>query len=197
MRIFISLLLAILASTSVFGQSVPEIVDGKVTGAGFTLTLPPHITAQVAAGPETLHGFRIDLSPRQLGVPAKNRLENRYIAFDTRWDTGDFPSLDAVVADITSHVMSYLPDELTGNGEVSLNGNFPAQLGTLPARRLVINYRNSAKKPSVRQIIVAYRSRHEAAGIVYLLTLNTTEDSFYQDLSIFSKVIAGFRLTAQ
>jgi hypothetical protein len=198
MRSICTLLLLLLPSVS-WAQNVPEISDGKVIGASFTIALPPNVVAEISATPETLHGFQIDLTPhfsgavlRKTGAPSTFR----YIAFDTRWDAGDMPSLEAVVQDITSHVLKYVPEELVGSGDLSLTGNLPARLGSLPARRLVMSYRNSDKRPSIRQMIVAYHARADASGIIYLLTLNTTQENFQEDLTVFGKVLSGFKLTS-
>jgi hypothetical protein len=199
MRIGLSALCVLLISVAVSAQSVPELAEGKVTGAGFVLTLPPNVTAEVAGTPETLHGFQINLAPRGSVLQAKsNQVETyRYIAFDTRWDIGDMPSLEAVVQEITSHILKYVPEELMGSGDLILSASLPARLGTLPARRLVMNYRNSEKQPAIRQMIVAYNARHDASALIYLLILNTTQQSFREDLGVFSKVLAGFKLTGQ
>lgn len=185
-------------------QSTPTVKDGLVTGAGFTFTLPADLLAKPAYSDETLHGFYIPLAPtvgdkeaatlrRSSGRPSNYR----YIAFDTRWDVGDMPSLDAVVQSVTSNILDNIPPEIVGPGDVLLDANLPVRLGTLPARRLVIKYRNTAKQPAIRQVIVAYYARKDASAIVYLLTLNTTEQNFREDVNIFSKVLAGFKLTGQ
>jgi len=185
-------------------QSVPTIKDGQVSGAGFTFTLPADLLAKPAYSDETQHGFYIPLPPaileketatlrRSGGHPSNYR----YIAFDTRWDIGDMPSLDAVVQSFTSNILDNIPPEIVGSGDVLLDANLPVRLGTLPARRLVIKYRNTAKQPAIRQVIVAYYARKDASAIVYLLTLNTTEQNFREDVNVFSKVLAGFKLSGQ
>ena len=121
----------------------------------------------------------------------------RYIAFDTKWDIGDMPSLDKVVDNLTSNILDRMPPEIVGDGPVMLEANLPARLGTLPARRLVIKYRNSQKKPAIRQVIVGYRVRKDAGAIIYFLTLNTTQQNFQEDIGLFSKILAGFKLTDQ
>jgi len=176
---------------------VPQVKDGTIAGTGFTITLPPDIKVEPSANEETLHGFLIDLAPNVPGAPAKSNRPAiyRYIAFDTRWDTGDMPSLDAVVEDITSNLLGHIPPEIVGVGDVSVTANLPAKLGTLPARRLVITYRNTERKPAIRQVIIAYNARKDASAIVYFLILNTTQQNFQEDVGVFSKVMAGFKLT--
>jgi len=184
-------------------QSAPTVSDGKVTGAGFTVAIPGDILVEPAATAETLHGFYIDLPPRPKDASllrrsgASHRSSYRYIAFDTRWDVGDMPSLDAVVENITSNILDNIPPEIVAAGAVTLDANLPARLGTVPARRLVIKYRNTAKQPAIRQVIVAYNARKDAGAVVYLLILNTTQQDFQQDVNLFSKVLAGFKLTDQ
>lgn len=185
-------------------QSAPAVKDGQVSGAGFTFILPADLLAKPGYSDETLHGFYIPLAPtvgeketatlrRSSGHP----FNYRYIAFDTRWDIGDMPSLDAVVQSITSNILDNIPPEIVAPGDVVLDANLPVRLGTLPARRLVIKYRNTAKQQAIRQVIVAYYARKDASAIVYLLTLNTTEQNFREDVNVFSKVLAGFKLTGQ
>lgn len=185
-------------------QSVPTAKDDTITGAGFTVTLPHNLVAEMASTSETMHGFYIALPARYAAngesapsVSDTHEPGYRYIAFDTMWDVGDLPSLGAVVDRITSNVLDHVPDALIGSGSVMLEGNMPVRLGTLPARRLVLSYRNSQKKPAIRQVVVAYRTRKDAAAIIYLLTLNTTRDSFQEDVEVFSKILAGFKLTDQ
>ena len=188
-------------------QSVPTCKDGIISGNGFTVTLPHNLVVDMATTPETLHGFYISLPAKYASndkpaSPTLRRLGThspsyRYIAFDTKWGVGDMPSLNAVVESMTSNILDYIPAELVGSGSVMLEGNLPARLGTLPARRLVLNYRNSGKQPAIRQVVVAYRTRKDASAVVYLLTLNTTRDGFQEDVEVFSKVLAGFKLTDQ
>ena len=190
-----------LISIAAAAQSIPQVKDGVVSGAGFVLTVPADVKVEVGTSEESDHGFYIELPPRPAGSvqlrSSRTPSGYRYIAFDTKWDTGDMPSLAAVVDRITSNVLDYIPADLVNAGEVSVEGNFPARLGSLPARRLVIKYRNTQRKPAVRQEIVAYNARKDASAIVYLLILNTTEQNFQEDVSLFSKIIAGFKLADQ
>ena len=193
--------LALLLTAASVGQSPPQVKDGKISGAGFVITLPPDLAVEIAATSESEHGFSIDLPPRPVGSvqlrSSRTPTSYRYIAFDTKWDSGDMPSLDAVVNNISSNLLDSVPADLVNAGEISLDGNFPARLGSLPARRLILKYRNTQHKPAIRQIIVAYNARKDASAIVYMLILNTTEQNFQEDVSIFSKVIAGFKLADQ
>lgn len=188
--------MAALLTLAAAAQSIPQFKDGKVTGSGFVVTLPPGIVAEPAATPECEHGFYIELSPRPAEIAARPHapISYRYIAFDTRWDTGDMPSLDDVVNDITSNLLNHIPADLVNVGEVTVDSNFPARLGSLPARRLVIRYKNTQHQRAVRQVIVAYRTRKDASAIVYLLVLNTTEQSFQEDIVLLGKVMAGFKV---
>jgi hypothetical protein len=89
-----------------------------------------------------------------------------------------------------------VPAELVGgDGVISLSSTFPAKLADLPARRLVVEFKNKQKKPSVRQIIVALRTRSDASPLLYIATLTTTKADFSQDLNLFVKLLAGFKLT--
>ena len=178
-------------------QTVPQLKDGLITGAGFTLKLPPGVSAQIGANSESEHGFYIDLQPHPEHVESRSAHVRsfRYIAFDTRWDIGDMPSLDAAAQVVTSGITDNLPSYIVSSGDILLDGNYPARLGTLPARRLVFKFRNSERKPSVRMVIVAYDARKDASAIVYLLTLNTTQENYDEDLGVFGKVLAGFKLS--
>lgn len=196
--------IALLACIVANAQSVPQFKDGKVTGPGFVVMVPNDLPVEVAATPETLNGFYIGLPPRSapagtatLRQTAAHPASYRYIAFEAKWDTGDMPSLGAVVDSITSNLIDSIPANLVNAGDVSLEGNFPARLGTLPARRVVLKYKNTERKPAVRQIVVAYNARKDASAIVYFFVLNTTEENFLEDLSLFSKVLAGFKLADQ
>jgi hypothetical protein len=183
------------------GQSVPILKDNQVTGSGFVVSLPPDVLVETAATVESLHGFYIELPPlpketSRVRSPLTARSNiYRYIAFDTKWDVGDMPSLEAVVEHIKSNVLDNIPTELVAPGPVTLEENLPTRLGTLPARRLVIRYKNTAKEPAVRQVIVGYNARKDASAIIYLLTLNTTAQNFQEDLKVFSKVLSGFKLS--
>jgi hypothetical protein len=179
-------------------QSAPQVADNRVIGAGFTVTIPAGLIALPAATAETAHGFYIDLNPADHGTTARSpKLSPRFIAFDTKWDDGSLLSLDAAVQDVLSNLSLYVPAEVRGSDEVDLDGNLPARLGGLPARRLIIKFRNSARKPAVRQIIVAYSARKDAAAIIYYLILNTTQQDFDDDVVMFSKLLAGFKVTTE
>ncbi len=196
----IAIFIAFLSIASAAAQSVPTVKDGQVIGAGFVITLPADIAVETAGTDESTHGFYLDLPPRSGNAPIRREGHTssyRYIAFDTKWDIGDMPSLDKVVDNITGNILDHIPPEIVGYGPVMLEANLPARLGTVPARRLIIKYRNSQKKPAIRQIIVAYHARKDAAAIIYFLTLNTTQQSFQDDIGLFSKILSGFKLTDQ
>jgi hypothetical protein len=177
-------------------QTAPQVADNKVIGAGFTVTIPPGFIALPAATAETAHGFYIDLNPADHNLTARSpKLSPRFIAFDTKWDDGDMPSLDAAVQNVLMNLSVYVPADVRSSDDATLDGNLPARLGGLPARRLIIKFRNSSRKPAVRQILVAYKARKEATAIVYFLILNTTEQDFNDDVVIFSKLLAGFTVT--
>ncbi|MGZ5178745.1 MAG: hypothetical protein ACXWCW_31880 [Burkholderiales bacterium] len=202
-KLLASFTLALSLASFSLAQSVPTVKDNTVTGTGFVITAPVNLLIETAATAETLHGFYIDLPPQavdketSLRRTAARSSSYRYIAFDTLWDVGDMPSLNAVVESITSNILDHVPADLVAPGPVMLDANLPVRLGTLPARRLVIKYRNTAKQPAVRQVIVAYNARKDAAAVVYLLTLNTTQQDFQEDVNVFSKILSGFKLTSQ
>lgn len=199
LRIIRAHLLAACTALSVAGhaQSVPQVADGNVVGAGFTVAIPSGLTAIPAATSESAHGFYIDLDPSHVAISRSPRLSSRFVVFDTRWDDGDMPSLNAVVESILNDLQEYVPAEVRSSSEVDLDGNLPARLAGLPARRLVIKFKNSAHKPALRQILVAYNQRKDAAAVVYLLILNTTQQDFEDDVGVFSKLLAGFKLTGE
>jgi len=189
--------LALLICGSTAAQNV-QVKDGQVIGAGFAVNLPPGISVDVSANSESMHGFYVALPPRPPDVPPNSAPSRsyRYIAFDTKWDLGDMPSLDAAVQAVTGDLIEYVPSYLV-NSDIVVDANLPARLGTLPARRLVLKFKNSAHKQAIRQMIIGYRARDDASAIVYLLVLNTTEENFDDDLGIFGKILAGFKVTNQ
>lgn len=195
----LALLLSVGHAQTASQLTVPQLKNGKIIGAGFVVTLPPGITAEIGGSSESNHGFYIELPLRtdEVEVHSAHTRSYRYIAFDTKWDIGDMPSLDSAVNAITANLADNIPADIVHSGEVTLDGNFPARLGTLPARRLIIKFRNSERKNAIRQVIVAYNARKDASAIVYVLVLNTTEDNFQEDMTVFGKVLAGFKLTGQ
>jgi len=207
MKLLIAVIFVVLVCSAAQPQSVPQLADGKITGTGFVITVPPDTSVEIGANSESEHGFYIELpthapspdSPalRRSTATTEHISSHRYIAFDTKWDIGDMPSLQAVVDNIASNLLDNIPPRIVGSGDVTLDANLPVRLGTLPARRLVIKYRDSEKKPAIRQVIVAYNARKDASAIVYLLVLNTTQQNFQEDVTVFSKVLAGFKLTDQ
>ena len=193
---------ACLACAIAAAQSVPQVSDGKVTGSGFTMTVPQDLKLQSGATDESEHGFFIDLahisSPGTVTLrSARIATSYRYIAFDTRWDIGDMPSLDSVVAEIVDHTLDHIPPEIVAPGPIILDSNLPMRLGGLPARRLVIKYKNTEKQKAIRHVVIAYNARKDASAIVYFIVLNTTEEDFQEDVSVFSKLLAGFKLSTQ
>lgn len=190
--------LSLVTSSAALAQSV-DVKDGKVTGPGFVITLPPGVTPDVAATTESSHGFYLSLPIRASDAQTRPPLTRtyRYIAFDTKWDLGDMPSLQAAVDSITHNLSSTIPSYVANSGEVTIDGTFPARLGTLPARRIVLKYTNNGRKPAIRQVVVAYNARKDASAVVYFLVLNTTEQNFQDDLGVFGKILAGFKVTGQ
>jgi hypothetical protein len=188
---------ALLICVSAAAQSV-QVTDGKVTGPGFAITLPAGVTVDVAVNSESAHGFYLALPPQPAGTQVRSLVQTyRYIAFSTRWDLGDLPSLDAAVDSITGNLADSVPSYIADSGEIVVDGNFPARLGTIPARRLVLKFKNNHHDAAIRQVIVAYHPRKDASAMVYFLVLNTTETNFQDDLSVFGKILAGFKVTAQ
>jgi hypothetical protein len=199
LKFLLLVLFALLIPWSAAAQSVQE-KDGKVTGPGFVITLPPGIAVDLAtASPESEHGFflALPLTSSDAPVPSTPTRTYRYIAFQTRWDLSDLPSLDAVVQAITSNIVAYVPSDIVNYGDILLAGNFPARLGTLPARRLILKFKNNQHKLAIRQMIIAYNARKDAGAIVYFLVLNTTDQSFDDDIDIFGKILAGFKVNSQ
>jgi hypothetical protein len=183
-------------SVSLWAQAVPtapsnDTARGSVSGPGFTLALPPDIEVDIR--PTMDLAFGINLTEVTHGHEWE-RLPPRYIGFATQW-TSDDGSLDAVVQRMTADLQSLVPAELTGDGILRLDSTFPAKLGDLPARRLVVEFKNRKKKLSLRQIVVAYRTRPDASAVVYIATLTTTRADFPQDLDLFAKLLAGFKIT--
>jgi hypothetical protein len=176
-----------------FGQTAEHARD-LVKGPGFQVSLPPDVIVNIAPTEETINGFALDLL-RPGDEHSWNRTPSRFIAFNTRWDAGDFPSLDAVVSHMLSKPESLVPPELH-NGTVDLISTFPMKLGDLPAKRMILQFKNLEKQPSVRQVIVAYRERPGATGVVYVMSLTTTRADFQQDLGMFSRLLSSFKVTA-
>ena len=189
--------LFLLLSVAVWAQSAPtssspDTARDSVSGPGFTVALPPDVEIDIR--PTSDIAFGLNLSEVTHGHEWE-RLPPRYISFATRW-TSDSGSLTELIQNMTADLQSLVPAELIGgDGVIQLAANFPAKLGDLPARRLVIEFKNRQKKPSLRQIVVAYRARPDASAVVYVATLTTTREAFPQDLNLFAKLLAGFKLT--
>src|SRR4051794_19702989 len=188
-----ALLLFVSSCASAQSSSVApaDTARGSVSGPGFTLALPPNVEMDIR--PTNDLAFGINLTETTHGREW-DRLPPRFIAFATQW-TSDAGSLDAVVQRMTSDVQTLIPAELVADGMIRLDSTFPAKLGDLPARRLVVDFKGKKNKPSVRQIIVAYRARPDASAVVYIASLTTTRVDFPQDLNLFAKLLAGFKLT--
>ena len=171
--------------------SSPDTARDSISGPGFTVTLPPEVEVDIR--PTSDLAFGLNLAEVTHGKEW-TRIPPRYIGIATQWTT-DAASLNDVVQSMTANIQSLVPDELTGEGVIRLDSTFPAKLGDLPARRLVIEFKNRQRKLSLRQIVVAYRARPDASAVVYLITLTTTRDAFPQDVNLFAKLLAGFKLT--
>lgn len=193
-RVVIAFLFFILSCLA-FGQS-SQYARGSVKGSGYEITLPPDVVANIAPTQDTSHGFGIDLL-RAGDEHDWDGTPLRYIAFTTKWDAGDLPSLDAVLDSMKRELSQLMPAEVQGPGEIRLVSTFPAKMGELPARRLVLEFTNSEKKPAIKQIVVAYRSRPDAAAMIYVASLTTTRLNFQQDVTLFAKILAGFKLTGE
>ncbi len=196
MRRVVAAFLFLVFAGLAFAQSSPLYARGTVKGSGYEVTLPADVVANVSPSEETSHGFAIDLL-RAGDEHEWERTPLRYIAFTTKWDAGDLPSLDAVVDSMTRELNQLMPGDVQGSGEIRVVSTFPAKLGDLPAKRLVLEFTNSGKKPAIKQIVVAYRVRHDAAGMIYVASLTTTRLNFQQDVTLFAKVLAGFKLTGE
>jgi len=196
MRRVVAAFLLLIGSSLLLAQTSTQFAKGTVKGSGYELTLPADMVANVSPSDETSHGFAIDLL-RAGDEHDWDRTPLRYIAFNTRWDAGDLPSLDGVVDSMTFELNRLMPVDVQGPGEIRVVSTFPAKLGDLPAKRLVLEFTNSEKKPAIKQIVVAYRTRHDAAGLIYVASLTTTRLNFQQDVTLFAKVLAGFKLTGE
>ena len=196
MRRAVAAFLLLISSPLVFGQAATQFAKGTVKGSGYEIALPADVVANVSPSQEASHGFAIDLL-RAGDEHDWDRTPLRYIAFNTRWDAGDLPSLNAVVDSMTIELNQLMPIDVQGPGQVRLISTFPAKLGDLPAKRLVLEFTNSEKKPAIKQIVVAYRTRHDAAGMIYVASLTTTRLNFQQDVTLFAKILAGFKLTSE
>jgi hypothetical protein len=196
MRRAVAAFLLLISPPLVFGQAATQFAKGTVKGSGYEIALPADVVANVSPSQETSHGFAIDLL-RAGDEHDWDRTPLRYIAFNTRWDAGDLPSLNAVVDSMTIELNQLMPIDVQGPGQVRLISTFPAKLGDLPAKRLVLEFTNSEKKPAIKQIVVAYRTRHDAAGMIYVASLTTTRLNFQQDVTLFAKILAGFKLTSE
>jgi hypothetical protein len=184
-------------SVVVWAQSAPtaqssDIARDSISGPGFTLALPPQVEMDIR--PTSDLAFGLNLTEVTHGREW-DRLPPRYIGLTTRWTT-DAGSLNDLVQSMTADLQSLVPAELVGgDGSIRLDSTFPAKLGDLPARRLIIEFKNRQKKPSLRQVVVAYRARPDASAVVYLVTLTTTRADFQQDVNLFAKLLSGFKLT--
>lgn len=187
----LSFFLCIFAAAQATRETSSDVARGSVSGLGFTLTLPEHVELDVT--PTTDLAFGLDLSQPTRGREWE-RLPFRYIGFATRWNT-EGGSLEDVVRRMTSNLAALVPTELVSDGVIQLASTFPAKLGELPARRLVVTFKNRQKKAAIMQVVVGYRARPDASSLVYVATLTTTREDFPQDVDLFAKLLAGFKLT--
>jgi hypothetical protein len=169
---------------------------GTAKGAGCEVTLPVDMVANVAPTEETAHGFAVDLT-RPGDEHEWDRTPMRYIAFSTRWDAGDLPTLDSTVDSLARNLVDLIPADVRNSGQIRLVSTLPAKLGDLPARRMILEFTNAEKKPAMKQIVVAYRTRPDAAGIIYVASLTTTRLNFQQDVTLFAKLLGGFKLSPE
>lgn len=186
--------LFLILSTMTLGQSSAHHARDVVKGPGYQISLPPDVVVNLAPSEETSNGFGLDLL-RPGDEHLWDRTPVRFIAFNTRWDAGDLPSLDSVVNQMISNPEFLVPPEIH-SGSVNLISTIPMKLGELPAKRMILEFKNVEKRPAIRQVIVAYRSRPGATGVVYVASLTTTRTDFQQDLRMFARLLAGFKLTA-
>jgi hypothetical protein len=195
MKSVVSALLFLLLTTFAFAQAPPQYAHDVVKGIGYEVALPADIVVNLSPTEDAAHGFALDLL-RPGDQHEWDRMPLRYIAFNTRWDAGDMPTLDATINGMLRNMASLIPDEVQNQAPVRLMGKFPTKLGDLPAMRLVLEFTNAAKKPAIKQIVVAYRARRDASAIIYVASLTTTRLDFQQDVNLFAKLLAGFKLTA-
>ena len=195
MKLVVSALLFLLLTTSAFAQAAPQYAHDVVKGVGYEVALPADIVVNLSPSEDTGHGFALDLL-RPGDQHEWDRTPLRYIAFNTRWDAGDMPTLAAAVDGMLRDIALLIPAEIQNQAPVRLVGKFPAKLGDLPAMRFVLEFTNSAKKPAIKQIVVGYRARPDASAIIYVASLTTTRMDFQQDVNLFAKLLAGFKLTA-
>jgi hypothetical protein len=172
-------------------QQATDIARGSISGPGFTLTLPPGVEFDIT--PTSDLNFGLNLTEPTHGREW-DRLPTRFISFTTEWNS-DADSVDEAVRRKTSDLASLVPSELVGDGMLRLASTFPVKLGDLPAKRLVVEFKNRQKKLAIRQIVVGYRAREGANAVLYIATLTTTRDDFQADLNLFAKLLAGFKLT--
>lgn len=192
MRVAVSVLILIAVAIA---QTSPQYATDLFKGNGYTVALPQDVVVNIAPTEETVHGFGLDLvRPGQEHEWDKHPL--RYIGFSTRWDAGDLPSLDVAVQKFSDTLNLQLPREVQGSGTIRLVSTFPAKLGELPARRIVMEFTNADKKPAIRQMVIGYRARPDASAIIYIASLTTTRANFQEDVNLFAKLLAGFKLTA-
>lgn len=172
-------------------QTATDVARGSVSGPGFTIALPDSVEMDIA--PTSDLAFGINLSENTHGREW-DKIPSRYIGVSTKWNV-DANSLDQVVNQMIADLPGLVPSELAGEGVLNLASTFPVKLGELPAKRLVLQFSNRKKQPSIKQIVVAYRPRRGANPLVYVASLTTTRNDFQQDLNLFAKLLAGFKLT--
>jgi hypothetical protein len=191
MRIAVVILLLFFC-LGAFAQTATDVAHGTATGPGFTLTLPDSMEMDIA--PTSDLNLGLNLVENTHGREWE-KLPPRFIGIVTRWNS-ESSSLDEVVQRMITNLPGLVPPEIVGgDGVINLSSMFPAKLADLPARRLVVEFKNKQKKPSVRQIIVALRTRPDASPLLYIASLTTTKADFSQDLNLFVKLLAGFKLT--
>jgi hypothetical protein len=194
MKLAVTALLFIALSASALAQVA--YAHGTAKSAGCEVTLPADVVANVTPTEETSHGFALDLT-RPGDEHDWERTPMRYIAFNTLWDLGDMPNLESAIENMTRELGDLVPSEVRSSGPIRLVSTLPAKLGELPARRLILEFTNSEKKPAMKQVIIAYRARPDASGMIYVASLTTTRLNFQQDVTLFAKLLSGFKLTRE
>lgn len=144
---------------------------------GYSVLIPNGLVGFAASPPAPQHGFGVILS-------RKSKAE---IWVDGRYNAALWTSLDAAA---TTHL-----NRLAAEGEVEVVKRTSIQLQQLRAIRVITRHIDRESGVPMRQdFVTAIRKHKGEVGIVYEISLTTSELRYEKDKSVFEKLIAGWRL---
>jgi hypothetical protein len=147
---------------------------------GFYVLLGSGVVAHATHPPNPNHGFSVSL-PDVGMTSSASADEERFVWVDASYDTSDDQSLPAAISE---------DEQITkkASGQSHTDSRKPARLAGLLAIQSTVESM-TAKGAAVDERVVAVRS-----GIVYTISLHTTQQYQSVDEKQFKKILSGFRL---